>query len=110
MARLPLTGHVLLLRLKESMRLKPVAGAGTARVAPAKDVSLAGGKYRIPANTVLWVVSHACRNSVHNWGPDALSFMPVGVRTHNRIVPRNPHSTPAPAFVPTLRTYQISPR
>ena len=62
--------------VQESMRLKPVAAGGTVRQA-AHDITLGGGKYRIPAGTNLWVPIHSIHTSKENWGDSANSFKPV---------------------------------
>ncbi len=56
--------------------MKPVAANGTARVA-LRDIVLGGGKYRIPANTGLWMPTFSIQNSELNWGPDADVYRPV---------------------------------
>ena len=61
---------------QESMRMKPVVASGTMRVS-LRDITLGGGKYRIPAGTGLWVPNYPIHNSKLNWGPDANQYRPV---------------------------------
>ena len=63
-------------QLQESMRLKPVVAPGTIRMAH-RDITLGGGKYRIPGGPGLWTPIHTIQTSVHNWGPDANVYLPV---------------------------------
>lgn len=58
------------------MRLKPVVASGTVRMAK-EDTTLGAGKYRVPANTVIWTPAHTIHTSHYNWGSDAGSYKPV---------------------------------
>ena len=62
--------------MQESMRLKPVAGSATLRVSN-RDITLASGKYRIPAGTIVWTPIHCIQTIERNWGSEARKFKPV---------------------------------
>ncbi len=57
------------------MRLKPAVNGGV-RIST-RDVTLADGKYHIPAGTALWTPIHTIHHSCKAWGPDAAEYKPV---------------------------------
>ena len=60
--------------IKESMRLLPVAGAGTARLVGRGGARVGGGY--VPPGTELWVPLYVLHRSPALWGPTAAEFVP----------------------------------
>jgi cytochrome P450 len=57
------------------MRIYPVVAVGTLRCC-SHDAELVGGRYDVPAGTMLWMPFHAIHNTSANWD-DVKTFTPV---------------------------------